>query len=212
MRDDLSFFIRGMAFTARTALRGLTRPQVEGALDRIPRSGALIVAGNHLSNADGVLIGGWLTPALGRRIHWLGKREMVEWPVLGKLVEASSIHPVDRGTADVEVEMSRRTMTSRSLFRRSHRAPARIITSTQTAASRSPIAVQPRRTLFHFSAALPRTTIGIASRTKSSATAGTGRYSKRSGLAGRSTTPRNGGGAENTIGYQHNHATAGFKL
>ena len=102
MRDDLSFFIRGMAFTARTALRGLTRPQVEGALDRIPRSGALIVAGNHLSNADGVLIGGWLTPALGRRIHWLGKREMVQLPVIGHLARAASVHPVDRGTADVE--------------------------------------------------------------------------------------------------------------
>jgi 1-acyl-sn-glycerol-3-phosphate acyltransferase len=102
MRDDISPFIRGMTLAARTALRGLTRPQVKGALDRIPRTGALIIAGNHLSNADGVLIGGWLTPALGRRIHWLGKREMVEWPVIGLLARAGSVHPVDRGTADME--------------------------------------------------------------------------------------------------------------
>src|SRR5207253_9994303 len=53
-------------------------------------------------NADGVLIGGWLTPALGRRIHWLGKREMVQLPVIGHLARAASVHPVDRGTADVE--------------------------------------------------------------------------------------------------------------
>ena len=100
--DDLSPFIRGMALMARTALRGLTRVRVEGDLDRIPREGPLIIAANHLSNADGVLVGGWLTPALGRRIHWLGKREMVDWPVLGQLARAGSVHPVDRGTADIE--------------------------------------------------------------------------------------------------------------
>jgi 1-acyl-sn-glycerol-3-phosphate acyltransferase len=83
-------------------LRCLTRVRIEGALGRIPKTGPLIIASNHISNADGVLVGGWLTPALGRRIHWLGKREMVEWPVLGRLARAGSIHPVDRGSADVE--------------------------------------------------------------------------------------------------------------
>ena len=102
LSDDISPFIGLIGFIARMSLRGLTRVSVEGALDAVPKRGPLIVASNHLSNADGVLIGGFVTPLLGRRIHWLGKREMVEWPVLGKLVEASSIHPVDRGTADVE--------------------------------------------------------------------------------------------------------------
>jgi 1-acyl-sn-glycerol-3-phosphate acyltransferase len=100
--DHLTPFIRGTALLARTALRGLSRIRVEGALAEIPRQGPLIIAANHLSNADGVLVGGWLTPALGRRIHWLGKREMVEWPVLGRLARAGSVHPVDRGTADIE--------------------------------------------------------------------------------------------------------------
>lgn len=100
--DHLTPFISGTALVARIALRCLTRVRVEGALDRIPAEGPLIIAGNHLSNADGVLVGGWLTPALGRRIHWLGKREIVEWPILGRLARAGSVHPVDRGTADVE--------------------------------------------------------------------------------------------------------------
>jgi len=100
--DDLTLFIRGTALLARTALRGLSRIRVEGNLDRIPRQGPLIIAANHLSNADGVLVGGWLTPALGRRIHWLGKREMVDWPILGRLARAGSVHPIDRGTADIE--------------------------------------------------------------------------------------------------------------
>jgi 1-acyl-sn-glycerol-3-phosphate acyltransferase len=100
--DHLTPFIRGTALVARTALRGLSRIRVEGALEKIPRQGSLIIAANHLSNADGVLVGGWLTPALGRRIHWLGKREMVDWPILGHLARAGSVHPVDRGTADIE--------------------------------------------------------------------------------------------------------------
>jgi 1-acyl-sn-glycerol-3-phosphate acyltransferase len=83
-------------------MRCLTRVNVEGPFDRIPREGPLIIASNHLSNADGVVIGGWLTPKLGRRIHWLGKREMVEWPILGRLARSGSVHPVDRGAADVD--------------------------------------------------------------------------------------------------------------
>jgi 1-acyl-sn-glycerol-3-phosphate acyltransferase len=100
--DHITPFIRVVAFFARTVVRCLTRVTVEGAFDRIPREGPLIIASNHLSNADGVILGGWLTPRLGRRIHWLGKREMVEWPILGPIARAGSVHPVDRGAADVE--------------------------------------------------------------------------------------------------------------
>ena len=100
--DHLTAFIRAVALLARTVMRCLTRIDVGGAIDRIPREGPLIIASNHLSNADGVIVGGWLTPKLGRRIHWLGKREMVEWPILGRLARAGSVHPVDRGAADVD--------------------------------------------------------------------------------------------------------------
>lgn len=100
--DHLTPFIRTVAAFARLGLRCLTRVRIEGALDRIPREGPLIIASNHLSNADGVVLGGWLTPALGRRIHWLGKREMLEWPIVGPMARAGSVHPIDRGAADVE--------------------------------------------------------------------------------------------------------------
>jgi 1-acyl-sn-glycerol-3-phosphate acyltransferase len=100
--DHLTWFIRTVAAFARLALRCLTRVSIEGDLHRIPRDGPLIIASNHLSNADGVVVGGWLTPALGRRIHWLGKREMLEWPIVGPMARAGSVHPIDRGGADVE--------------------------------------------------------------------------------------------------------------
>jgi 1-acyl-sn-glycerol-3-phosphate acyltransferase len=101
-RSDLTPILTGAALTARTVIRSLTRVTVEGALEAIPRDGPLIIASNHLSNADGPLIAGWLTPALGRRIHWLAKREMFDIPFAGWFLRASSVHPVDRGAADVE--------------------------------------------------------------------------------------------------------------
>jgi 1-acyl-sn-glycerol-3-phosphate acyltransferase len=93
------------AFFARTGLRCFTRVRVEGlqeAIGKLPPDGALILAANHASNADGVLVGGWLTPALGRRIHWLGKREMIDAPIMGPLARRGSVHPVDRAGADIE--------------------------------------------------------------------------------------------------------------
>jgi 1-acyl-sn-glycerol-3-phosphate acyltransferase len=95
-------YISALNLTARTVVRSLTRVRIEGRLDQIPQHGGLIVASNHLSNADGPVIAGWLTPALGRRIHWLGKREMYEFPLAPLALRPISIHPVDREGADVE--------------------------------------------------------------------------------------------------------------
>jgi 1-acyl-sn-glycerol-3-phosphate acyltransferase len=103
LRSDANWFIRGTALLVRTVTRCLTRVRITGALDEIPAEGPLIIASNHVSNADGVVVGAWLTPRLGRRIHWLGKREMTEWPILGHIFLAGSIHPVDRDNAEIEV-------------------------------------------------------------------------------------------------------------
>jgi 1-acyl-sn-glycerol-3-phosphate acyltransferase len=101
-RGDLTPLILGTAFGARTLARAITRVRVEGDPDAIPRDGPVILASNHISNADAVIIGGWLTPRLGRRIHWLGKKEMFDWPVVGWMARNGGVVPVDRGAADVE--------------------------------------------------------------------------------------------------------------
>jgi cytidylate kinase len=87
-----------LRFLARTILR----LNVEGDPDAVPRTGPVIVAGNHASSADPVLIGAFLNARLGRCVNWLGKRELVEMPVIGPFMRMVPIHPVDRDAADLE--------------------------------------------------------------------------------------------------------------
>jgi 1-acyl-sn-glycerol-3-phosphate acyltransferase len=101
-REDLTPLIRGTAFGARFLARAVTRVGIEGEASAIPRTGPVILAANHISNADPVIVGAWLTPLLGRRIHWLGKREMFDWPVVGWMARNGGVVPVDRASADVE--------------------------------------------------------------------------------------------------------------
>jgi 1-acyl-sn-glycerol-3-phosphate acyltransferase len=98
----LTPLIRSVAFGARTIARAITRVRVEGAIDNIPKEGPVILAANHASNADAVILGAWLTERLGRRIHWLGKKEMFDWPIVGWVFRNGGVHPVDRASADVE--------------------------------------------------------------------------------------------------------------
>jgi 1-acyl-sn-glycerol-3-phosphate acyltransferase len=100
--NDQTMLVRLVALISRIGSRAVARVRVEG-LERIPRTGPVILAANHISNADPVVAGAWITPALRRRrIHWLGKRELFDWPIFGWLAAEGGVHPVDRGTADVE--------------------------------------------------------------------------------------------------------------
>jgi 1-acyl-sn-glycerol-3-phosphate acyltransferase len=102
LENDQTMLVRMTALVARIGARMFADVDVEG-LGNIPRRGAVILAANHISNADGVVVGAWITDALKRRrIHWLGKREMFEWPVLGWMAAHGGVHPVDRDSADIE--------------------------------------------------------------------------------------------------------------
>jgi 1-acyl-sn-glycerol-3-phosphate acyltransferase len=102
LRGDVTPLIRSVAAGARFIARAFTRVRIEGDTGAIPKEGPVILAANHISNADAVLIGAFLTPKLGRRIHWLGKKEMFDWPVVGFMARNGGIIPVDRAAADVE--------------------------------------------------------------------------------------------------------------
>jgi 1-acyl-sn-glycerol-3-phosphate acyltransferase len=100
--SSITPLIATLTFGGRLFGRALARVRVEGAIDQIPRDGPVIVAANHASNLDAVVLGSWLIPRIGRRFQWLGKKELFAWPIVGFLAHHGGVHPVDRSTADVE--------------------------------------------------------------------------------------------------------------
>lgn len=93
--------MRGSLLLGRTLMRCFTRVDV-GSLAGLPAEGPLIIASNHLSNADPPLIASWLTPALGRAVHWMAKQEALEWPVAGAFLRANGAFGIRRDAPDAE--------------------------------------------------------------------------------------------------------------
>jgi 1-acyl-sn-glycerol-3-phosphate acyltransferase len=102
IREDIVPWMSAMAAAFRVGLAGLTRINVEGAIDEIPRTGPVIIAANHSSNLDVPVLGSSLMPRIGRRFQWLGKRELFDWPVVGWIAREGGVHAIERGAADVE--------------------------------------------------------------------------------------------------------------
>ena len=74
----------------------LARIEVVGR-ERVPRRGALIVASNHLNNADPPV----LTIISPRRLVFMAKYEALRWPIIGLLIRLSGAFPVRRLEADI---------------------------------------------------------------------------------------------------------------
>jgi 1-acyl-sn-glycerol-3-phosphate acyltransferase len=81
----------------RALARLLTGWRVSG-LEHLPRSGAYIVAGNHISMLDPPLLGS----ALPVEAAFLAKVELFENPLFGALLRSLNAIPVRRGEADRE--------------------------------------------------------------------------------------------------------------
>jgi 1-acyl-sn-glycerol-3-phosphate acyltransferase len=64
---------------------------------RIPRTGGLIVASNHISFWDPPLVG----TAAVRELHFLAKEELFRPPVFGSIIRAFNAIPIRRGMADL---------------------------------------------------------------------------------------------------------------
>lgn len=99
---------RFVAWLCRVVLRLLARVRVEG-LERVPAAGPLIVAVNHASAADPPLVGGWLTPALGRRPHFLAKEALFHGP-MGTFLRSQGAIPVRAGGSDTEAYRAARAL------------------------------------------------------------------------------------------------------
>jgi len=90
------FFFWMSRYFFRILLFLYTKIEVSG-LDNLPRRGGVIVVSNHLHNADPGIIGAYLR----RRVIFMAKAEMFEWPVWGFYVRLIGAFPVRRFEADL---------------------------------------------------------------------------------------------------------------
>ena len=67
-------------------------------VENVPRRGGLIIVSNHLNNADPGLLGGFLR----RRVVYMAKDEMFQWPVWGGYIRLIGAFPVRRFEADLK--------------------------------------------------------------------------------------------------------------
>ena len=97
--QDMSAYPTLIAALCRFGLQSIARVRVSG-LEGLPRSGPLIIASNHMSNADPPFIGGWLGPALDRRPTFLAKDVLFSGP-LGIFIRSLGAQPVKAGGSDI---------------------------------------------------------------------------------------------------------------
>jgi len=79
----------------RTVIGICTKPTVEG-LENFPKEGPALVVINHLGDADGPL----LVSSISASLDALGKVELYDLPILGKLMDWYGIIWLHRGRAD----------------------------------------------------------------------------------------------------------------
>ena len=89
-------FYRFSGFTLPLLLRLLGRLEIEHA-ERVPREGPALIAANHLSLVDPVLV----CAAAPRRVRPIAKRELFETPLIGWVVWLYGAFPVRRYSADM---------------------------------------------------------------------------------------------------------------
>jgi 1-acyl-sn-glycerol-3-phosphate acyltransferase len=89
------FYIFGRTL-ALIVLKLFYRLRVEG-MERVPRSGGLVVASNHISTLDPPVVG----VSVPREIHFMAKKELFEGRWLGPIIRGLRAFPVDRRGGDI---------------------------------------------------------------------------------------------------------------
>ena len=71
--------------------------KVEG-LENIPKSGAMLLCGNHSSLNDGLLVAAFANV----RLKFLAKKEIFKYKIFGNMFKSMGCVPVDRGNNDIK--------------------------------------------------------------------------------------------------------------
>jgi len=67
-------------------------------IENIPKEGSVIIASNHISNFDPLFV----AFPVERQIRFMAKKEIFNFPFIGKLVKSLGSFPVNRGGGDRE--------------------------------------------------------------------------------------------------------------
>jgi 1-acyl-sn-glycerol-3-phosphate acyltransferase len=92
-----------IATVVRPLLVVLTRRRWVGT-SNVPRSGGVIIAVNHISYVDPLVVGHLLYNA-GRVPLFMGKQEMFRWPVVGPVMRLTGQIPVNRNSPDASLSL-----------------------------------------------------------------------------------------------------------
>lgn len=97
-RRRLGFWRRFAVAVVKPPMTVLTNRTWLG-MEHIPRTGGVIIAANHPSEFDPLVLAHYVYDA-GRWPQFLAKQSLFELPVLGSLLDSTRQIPVRRGTAD----------------------------------------------------------------------------------------------------------------
>lgn len=92
----MSLHYSASRFLLRGFVAALSGWEVRGR-EHVPSSGGLIVASNHISYWDPVLLG----VASNRELHFLAKEELFRPPLFGPMIRAFNSIPIRRGAVDM---------------------------------------------------------------------------------------------------------------
>ncbi len=96
MKYIVPLFYWSLLAVVKAVVFAFTTTEVIGR-EKMPRQGTLIVASNHFNNADPPLLGA----VMSRRLVFMAKREMFQWPVIGMMARLVGAFPVRRSEADL---------------------------------------------------------------------------------------------------------------
>ncbi len=99
MRLELGFGSRVFVGTLMWILRALFRIRIEGA-EHIPDRGAAVIAANHVSALDGIVLGAVVWWRSRRAPRFLTAAEFFRNPVFGRVLRALGQIPIARGQGD----------------------------------------------------------------------------------------------------------------
>ncbi len=96
MKYIVPAFYWSLLAVVKAVVLAFTATEIVGR-EKMPRQGALIMASNHFNNADPPLLGA----VMPRRLVFMAKHEMFQWPIIGMMARLAGAFPVRRFEADL---------------------------------------------------------------------------------------------------------------